>query len=368
MGKRELLLLVVFVVLGVGVYQATAPAAPADGQGFSLARLVQFAKAHFHGARERRTVTRTATLTPAAGVTTVEIEEFRGTIIIEGSDRQDVEVHLEATLSGIDDEDLDMQEKGVGLMLEDEGTNATLRVQHDDGRRPRMELRIAMPHALKAQLTGRGVAEVRGIGGLHLDEYRGELTTEALDGPVTGQLNDARAEFGAGATLKLDTRNGRLRAEAPAAVTIDAERGTIDIVDPAGPVTLKTDYARMEIRGTGGPVTVTGEGGVIDLRDVAHPLTIKAERLTVSAEMQAPVPTTIEVEDDTVELTLPREGGVQLDASIEHGTLRVPDGFDKTRTETTEAVTAAVAGGGPLVKVAVDRGELRIRTRATPGT
>ena len=67
MGKRELLLLVVFVVLGVGVYQVSAPAAPADAPGFSLSRLVQMAKAHFHGPQVRRTVTRTATLTVPEG-------------------------------------------------------------------------------------------------------------------------------------------------------------------------------------------------------------------------------------------------------------------------------------------------------------
>ena len=62
MGKRELLLVVVFVVLGLGVYQVTAPASEPGAPGFSIGRLVQFAKAHFHGAQVRRTVERTARL------------------------------------------------------------------------------------------------------------------------------------------------------------------------------------------------------------------------------------------------------------------------------------------------------------------
>ena len=369
MGKRELLLLVVFVVLGVGVYQVTAPAAPADAPGFSLGRLVQFAKAHFHGSRERRTVTRAASLAPAEGVTTVDIGEFRGTVIVEGSDRADVQVHLEATLAGIDADDLNAQQDALRLTLENSGPTLAVRVPFEHrGRRQRFELRVLMPKSLTAQLTGRASAEVRGIAGLHLEEFEGELTTESLAGPVTGDLHDVRAEFGVGAVLNLETRNGRLRAEAPREVTIDGERGSIEIIDPAGPVTLKTDYCRMEVRGTGGPVKVTGEGGTIDLREVTDPLHIEADRLTVSAELQTPAPATILIENDTVEVTLPRKGGVQLDASIEDGPLRVPDGFTPTKSERTEALSAAVAGGGPLVKVAVNRGELRIRTRATPET
>jgi hypothetical protein len=367
MGKRELLLLVVFVVLGVGVYQVTAPAAPADGPGFSIGRFVQFAKAHFHGAREHRTVTRTAALTPAAEVTAVDVGEFRGAVVIEGSDREDVEVRLEANLAGVDKEDLDAAEKALELTLESHGPIASVGVKFDHpGRRPRFELRVAMPKGMTAQLTRRSSAEVRGVAGLHLVDFEGELTTEAIAGPITGELEDARAEFGAGATLDLRTRNGRLRAEAPEAVTIDGSRGSIEIVDAAGPVTLKTDYVRMEVRGTGGPVTVTGEGGVIELREVTHPLTIEAVRLTVTAELESAVPTTITIEGDTVEVTLPREGGVQLDASIEDGPLRVPDGFTPTKTERKEWVTAAVAGGGPLVKIAVDRGELKVRSRVAP--
>ena len=366
MGKRELLLLVVFLVLGIGVYQVTAPAAPADAPGFSLQRLMQFAKAHFHGARERRTVTRTATFTPRAGIETIAIAGVRGTVVVEGADRDDVEVRLDAALAGLDDEDLTAQEKKLELTVNDDEHVATVKIDFDHpGRRPRYEMRVQVPHRMKVQLgDGRASAEVRAVAALHLVDFQGDLTTESIAGPITGELRDVRAEFGDGATLDLQTKNGRLHAESPAAVTIDGTRGAIEIVDPAGPVTLKTDYCRMEVRGTGGPVKVTGEGGVIELREVAHPLTIEAERLTVNAELAAPVATSIVIEDDTVEVSLPREGGLQLEASIEDGVLRVPEELNPTKSAGKESVTAAINGGGPLVKIAVDRGELRIRTRS----
>ncbi len=369
MGKRELLLVVVFVVLGVGVYQVTAPAAPADSPGFSLERLFQFARAHFQGPRERRTVTRTATLAPGAGVSVVDLGDIRGTVIVEGSDRADILVTLESGLAGLDAADLDAQEKALGLDLTAKDETATVGVRlAEQMRRPRHELRVSVPRRLRVRLGGRGVAEVRDVAGLQLVEYRGELTTDGITGPITGDVREARIEFGEGASIQIRAENARIRAESPATVDVDGERGSIEIVDPQGPVTLKTDYARMNVRGTGGPVTVTGEGGVITLREVAHPLTMKAERLTVDAELQVPVATVIEIEDDTVEVTLPREGGVQLEASIEDGTLRVPTGLTPVKSDRKESVTAAVGGGGPLVKVTVNRGELRIRSRGTVGT
>ena len=120
---------------------------------------------------------------------------------------------------------------------------------------------------------------------------------------------------------------------------------------------------RAAIRRFRKPVTITGEGGTIDLRDVSHPLTIEADRLTVSAELAVPVATTIVVSDDTVDVTLPREGGVQLEAHIEEGALRVPGDLETTKDERGESVSAAIAGGGPVVKLVVKDGELRIRTR-----
>ena len=85
MGKRELLLLVVFVVLGVGAYQVSAPAAPADAPGFSLSRLFQMAKAHLHGPQVHRTVTRTATLTVPEDIETLDLGDIRGSVFVEGT-------------------------------------------------------------------------------------------------------------------------------------------------------------------------------------------------------------------------------------------------------------------------------------------
>lgn len=370
MGKRELLLLVVFVVLGVGVYQVTAPASEPDAPGFSLTRIFQMARAHVQGDQVRRTTERTATLAVPPGVTRLTLRAPRGPVTVEASDRPDIEVRVQLVLGGVDEADVVRQEQAARLEMKAAGTEATFAIDlGDHGRRPRYEMHVRLPKALALRVEGgRGRIEATGIAGLELAGYRGEIRTEALTGPVTGELRDGRAEFGDGATIDLETEGVLLRADRATSVTLKSERGTIDLVDPAGPVSIEQDYARMDIRGSGGPITITGDGGTITLRDVAHPLKIAASRLTVTAELARPVETTIDDEDDTVELALPRDGGLQLELAVTDGELRLPTSLESTTTENRQSLTTTVGGGGPLVKVTLERGELRLRTRGGPST
>ncbi len=369
MGKRELLLLVVFVVLGVGVYQVTAPAATTESKGFSISRMFQFAKAHLQGRQARRTVTRTATLTPAAGVETLVIGEIRGAIVVEGTDKPDIEVRLEASLSGIDEEDLAAQDKVLALEVVNEGANAAVNLEFEHhGNRPRHEMRISVPRHLKVQLTGRATAEVRGVAGLHLESFGGELEVEDLAGPVTGDTERLQANFAPGAVLQFSSHEGRIRADAPREVRLTCERTTVEVVDPTGPVTFTEDYCRMDVRRSGGPIKITGEGGTVELRQITHPLTIQAERLTVSAELETAVPTTIQVEEDNVEVTLPRDGGIDLEAVTTDGDLRAPSEFTVTARENGSTLKQALNGGGVPVTLEIKRGWLRLRTRGAAGT
>ena len=60
MGKRELLLIVCFVIVGVVVYQATAPPAGPNDRGFSFSRLIDAARREVRGNRASAELTTTA--------------------------------------------------------------------------------------------------------------------------------------------------------------------------------------------------------------------------------------------------------------------------------------------------------------------
>ena len=59
MGKRELLLVIAFAVVGVVVYQITAPPPPPGSQGFSFSTLVQHMRRGIQGNRAVAEIDRT---------------------------------------------------------------------------------------------------------------------------------------------------------------------------------------------------------------------------------------------------------------------------------------------------------------------
>src|SRR5258708_29854323 len=52
MGKRELVLIVVFVVLGIGVYEVTAPPPPPGSEGVSFSGIFRNIRRTIHGSRD----------------------------------------------------------------------------------------------------------------------------------------------------------------------------------------------------------------------------------------------------------------------------------------------------------------------------
>ena len=63
----------------------------------------------------------------------------------------------------------------VSLKSDNEVAAVSVGFDHT-GRPPRFELHVRVPARLKARIGGRGSAEVRGVAGLDLAEFRGELT------------------------------------------------------------------------------------------------------------------------------------------------------------------------------------------------
>lgn len=363
MGKRELLLVVLFVVLGTVLYQATAPPAPEGSGGFSLRDIFRAARGHFGDRSATRTVTREAQLTVPADVDTVALEDFRGRIEVTGTDEAVIDAAVEISLRGIDEADLGQQEAGLSMQLETQGTLATVALGYrEGGARPDHTLRLRVPRRLRLKLGGRGVAQVTGLAGAEFDTYRGDLFVEEMTGPVTGTQREGRAEFGPGGTIDLETERGTLRVVRPASLTLHSETTDVEVLDAEGPVTIDQERCTIEVIGGTGPIGVKGEGGTIKLRNVASAVDIDAERLTVSMTMAEAVPVRLAIVADDVDVTLPA-AGVELAAEVADGELRVPAALTSTTDGATQRATGTLNGGGPRIGLTVTRGSLTVRQR-----
>lgn len=360
MGKRELWLVVAFVVIGTVLYQATAPPSP-EASGFSLRDMFRAARGHMGDRSATRSLTRHLTLNVPDGVDELALDDFRGRLEVVAGEGETVEVSIDLTLHGIDEDDLDLQEAGLRLHTETDGARAVVKTGHHElSPHPDMVMRVRVPRRLGLQLSGRGAAEITGVARAAFDDYRGDLVVEEVAGPITGSHREGRAEFGPGAVVDLETERSTLRLVRPAAVTLRAEATDVEVMDAAGPVSIEQERCTLEVLGGDGPIEVEGEGGTIKLRNVRSEVRIEAERLTVSMTMAAAVPVRLQIEADDVDVMLPNEG-VEIAAMVDGGELRAPEGLTATTADRVQRVTGAVNGGGPRIDIDVTRGSLTIR-------
>src|SRR5690349_19762252 len=132
MGKRELLLIGVFLVLGMGVYQMTAPPPKPGQEGFSFGRLFSHIRAEIQGEDARAPVDRKAQRAVDASVTRLNLPEFRGMLTVVGEDRQDVEVELRGVMAGLEDKIAKARADATQLTLEPEEDELTINISRPE--------------------------------------------------------------------------------------------------------------------------------------------------------------------------------------------------------------------------------------------
>src|SRR5687767_14307606 len=103
MGKRELVLISLFLVVGIIVYQFTAPPPPPGSAGLSFGGLVQKLRREVRGSREAATAQTRQSVAVDAAVRLVRVNLPRNnTLTITGSDRADIAVEMQVTARGFD--------------------------------------------------------------------------------------------------------------------------------------------------------------------------------------------------------------------------------------------------------------------------
>ena len=377
MGKRELVLIAVFVVVGIAVYQFTAPPAP-TGSDLSVGGIFQAIRRGMRGPRESVTSESTRTFPIASGVGTLRLNISRPSdLTITAEDREDVSVTIKATARGYDVADTRATAAGAQLAFSTSGDTVVATNQWTDRRDgqhafvTQVALTLAIPRRLQVgMLPHVGLLTVKNVAGFDAAGSRGETRVTGTTGDVRLTHAGGTLEIAGGRSLKLSARNSRGEISGiTGAVSIDATASRLRLSDLTGPIELdsrNTDFAIEKIEALKPPFRFTGTGGALrvdGLRAEAH---IDGHNTDLDVRMAAPAPVTIE-NVGAITLTAPA-GGYTLDAVATEGRITSDDSaITATPSDGPDArVGAKIRGGGPALTLRATRGRIEIR-RGTAG-
>ena len=365
MGKRELLLISGFAVIGLLIYQLTMPATADTGGGFSA----WWAKIRSHVAQnwvEQHYERKEEVKVPAA-IRTVAVQLDRASVTILGEARDTLAVDLSGIVYGGDEEMAKALAKEITVGVTTDGPLMKLAMslpKRDElSRRPRVQLTLRVPARLGIELRlGGGEVDVTNVASLQVVKASGRIRIASIAGAVTGELGPGEVEIDHAGSVAIETRNSQVRiADVAGSFEVEARRGDFRARGIGGAAHLEGRDVEAELEDLAGPLRLTGSGGEVRVRDVRGPITAETERTTLKLTPGTAVAISATTEHDAIELTLPA-AGILLDAQATGGDIRTPEGLIAIqRTGDDATASGPLRGGGPRVMLRTSRGDITVR-------
>jgi hypothetical protein len=370
MGKRELLLIAGFLVVGAIVYQFTAPP-PAPGErSFAPSLLIEHVRRAMRGNRASAELTTKSTYPVESGVSELRFAELKSTnVTITGEDRSDIDAELRVHSNGYDDQEAQRLAKESVLKLDRAGARMVFTVSYPEAGVQRGWMTMKVPKRLAVQLQGGGnTLEISHIAGIELGGARGKVDIGDIAGAVSGIHRGGELQIVKSGAVKLTTFGTDVKIErVGGSMSLTMRGGEVKAGDIAGPIDLDTsgtDIGIDRLDKTTGIVHINAVGGSLDIKGLRTEGRFDVRGADVHVTIDHAAPLAIYSEGgDPIEIT-PPAGGYQLDAIASDGTITLPQGMlDVTTTGSEHRATGPVRGGGPTLTVRSRRGNITVRAR-----
>jgi hypothetical protein len=380
MGKRELLLVVCFLIVGVVVYQATAPT-PAPGErGLSLGRLIEAARREVGGNRAVADLTTTSTHKVTDEITELRITGPISEVEVLGEDRSDVESTLTVNSRAYNDAEAKQYAQESTLVADQTAAALILRMQFPTPGRQRFTVKLKVPTRLHIRVEpGSGTLEVKNVAAVEIAGTRGEVKLSHIAGRIQVSHRGGEVTIEDAGSLDFNGRSGSLKltgVRGDTSIKMDGG-GEISATNLAGSLDLESrnaDVTLENLESTRGPIRVNSIAGSVTMKGLKSEARIDVRNAEVKVAMTAAAPVAIYTENDRVSLT-PPPGGFNLDALVIDGEItpaeRITElGLRATRENGKESrLVGAVKGGGPTITVRSTRGDFELAAQdGKPGT
>jgi putative adhesin len=373
MGKRELLLIGGFVLVGILVYAVTAPEPAPDQQRFSIGKLIEGLRREVRGNRASAEVrsSRNVPLSPAIGE--IRFETASATLAVSGEDRADVGLDLLVWSNGSDDADAKKYATETSLVVREVGRALVVSIDYPEPGQQRATLTVRVPKGLDVRVQqSRGKLDVGNVVTAEIADARGQVTVRGVSGRLVAGHRGGTLNIEQVGELKLSTRGSNVSLrDVKAQTSLQLQAGELRGSAIAGPLEVESNGTQIELDewpAIRKPMRFSTIGGSLTIAGLASELRIDARDTKLDVAIAKPAPVEIYADGDLpMAITVPATG-FDIEAVAIDGRLTVPEGFAEVKTTGNEQrLRAAIGGGGPKVTLRTSRGEITVRSRKPDG-
>ena len=382
MGKRELLLVCVFVVAGFVVYQATSPPSDPNRPGWSFAEIMDDIRREVRGNQARAEATKTQVIPSPPTVREIRIVRFPSQVTITGEDRADIEAVLKVTSRAYDDAEAKQTAEATKLLVDPAGELMTLTMHYPDPGEQTAILTLKVPKRLALRIDDKGgKLHVTDVAAVMLGPSRGETVLTNVPGRVQLVQRGNTFNLTNVGPLRLTTVNaeGRITGVRGGA-TFNFQGGEVVAAGIEGPIEAEarnTEITFDQLEHATAPIRFNLTGGETTLNGLAAETRIDGRRTEIRVMQATSAPLAIYNEGNSMDVTL-APGGFTVDALVVIGRMTLDDALQKaglsvttTRTGETNGgsgreeskLTGKVKGGGPTITLRATRGDIMLRSR-----
>jgi len=376
MGKRELVLIALFVAVGVAVYQFTAPPPP-PGTDVSVGGIFQRLKRNVQGSRETASATSQQVVAVDKAISKLRINLPRASdLIVTVSDRDEIAAEASVTARGYNQEEAKAAADTTKIKIEPTGVAVVVSSAWNSTRRgggdafiQQVAIKLTVPRRMAIRIEPHlGLLNVTGAESLEVISNRGETRLLQTSGAVQVNHVSGQLEIDGGSSLKLTSRNSRASiAHIAGRTSIDATGSKLRFAAVTGPLEIEsrnTDLSLEDLVGLKPPLRINGQGGELRIAALRTEARIDGRNMDMDIVLGAPAPVTI-YNLGAIRVTAP-PGGYTLDAVATEGRI-VSEDSDITATPgdgPDARVSAKIHGGGPTLTLRSTRGRIEVRKAA----
>ena len=320
MGKRELLIIAAFVVIGVVVYQLAAAPQTDGRRRFTLARLMEEFREETSGRRVSAAVTTEGAIAVARDVIEARISSVTR-VTVRGEAREDIHYSLTVEANGPDEATARQNASRTTLTQDAIGTVLALRANTPRDGRQIVSLTVLVPAKLRVRVEGtQGGAslDAAGLADLQIDAV-GDVRLKDIVGSVTGSHRNGTLTIADATGVDLQIQNSEATLERTRNTKLATRNGHSRLISSLGALEIVAQNDEIILARPEGPVRITGSGGSLAIEDPQNSVHVDTRRTTVDVKLLREVPLTILTTDEHLRLVVAGTLSFQLDAVATDG-------------------------------------------------